>query len=286
MNAVVELHFDRTPRALPYMLRAVRPVRRPHRLQPHIVVRWTGHRPDPARLASFLQLTGLPDGPVLPLLYPHPFGFRRAMVLLTHPAFPVPIWGVLQVRNHLHQHRPIARDARMDFETRVVAGRAVSKGAEFDLRTVVTVDGERAWESLVTFFARGPFGDPAPAPASMAPSADGAVVAEWTLRDAGHWRCGTYTGDYNGIHLWDAYARRLGFPRALYHPPRVLGECLARLPGVRHDGPARLDVWLKGPVPHGAHVTLRAAPPGEPDAFALFVEAGRPCIVGRWRGGD
>lgn len=285
--SAVELSFDRTPRALPYMVRAVRPVRRPRRLQPDIVVRWAGHRPDPARLEAFLRLTGLPDGRALPLLYPHTFGFRLAMVLLTHPSFPVPIWGVLQVRNHLRQHRPIARNARMDFETRVIAGRAVAKGAEFDLRTVVTVGGECAWESIVTFFARGRFGEPTPAPAPMpAPSAAGPVVAEWTLRDADHWRCGTFTGDYNGIHLWDAYARRLGFPRALYHPPRVVGECLARLPGVRHDGPARLDVWLKGPVPHGAHVTLRAAPPADPGAFALFAEQSRPCIVGRWSRGD
>jgi hypothetical protein len=266
------------------MLRAVRPVQRSRELQPRIAARWTGHRADPAQLADFLRITGLPDGPTLPLLYPHTFGFRLAMVVLTHPAMPVPIWRVLQVRNHLAQRHPIPRDARMDFATELTAGRAVAKGAEFDLRTTVEVGGAIAWESMVTFFAAGRFGDPQPAPPpAVPPSAIGPVASEWTLRNADHWRFGRYTGDYNGIHLWDAYARRFGFPRALYHPPRVIGECLARLVDAAANEPQRLDVWLKGPVPHGATVRLCAAPPEDPGAFALFVEQGRPCIVGRWQ---
>ena len=67
------------------------------------------------------------------------------------------------------------------------------------------------------------------------------------MHDAGHWTFGRFTGDYNGIHLWDWYARRFGFRRGLYHPPRVLGECLARLPRLEEqDCPVRLDVWLMG----------------------------------------
>ncbi|MCM2312804.1 MAG: hypothetical protein NDI84_15530 [Steroidobacteraceae bacterium] len=284
MSRSIRMSFDRTPHALPYMIRALRPVRRRRCLQPDIVVRWTGHRADRAQLGAFRQLTGLPDEPMLPMLYPHTVGFRLAMVLLTHPAFPVPIWGVLQVRNHLRQYRPIHEAARMDFETRVVAGRPVAKGAEFDLQTVVDVAGERAWQSLVTFFAHGRFGEPAPVAApAAAPAGRAPVIAEWTMQDAGHWRCGRLTGDYNGIHLWDAYARRFGFARALYHPPRVIGECLARLPDCQHDVPASLDVWLKGPVPHGARVALRAGTPDDPGAFALHVEDARPCILGRWR---
>jgi hypothetical protein len=44
------------------------------------------------------------------------------MTILTHPVFPVPIWGALQFRNHLLQHRWIATGEALDIET-LVAGR-------------------------------------------------------------------------------------------------------------------------------------------------------------------
>jgi hypothetical protein len=174
----------------------------------------------------------------------------------------------------------------MDIETHVLEGRATGKGAEFDLRTTVRVDSAPAWESVVTFFTRGRFGEPGPeSPLARSPTEFGPLVAEWTPRNAGHWNFGDFTGDYNGIHLWDAYAHRLGFPRALFHPPRVLGECLGRLAGPRSRCSAqRLDAWLKGPVPHGAPVRLHAESAADQTTFALYVETERPCVVGRLQG--
>lgn len=283
MSRDAELSYGRRPSSLRYMLRGVTPVRRKLDLNPRIVATWRSHRAEPRDLASFLQITGLPAGPGLPLLYPHVFGFRLAMAVLTHPAFPVPIWGVLQTRNHLVQHRSIPVESAMDIEARVLAGRATASGAEFDLRTTVHVGSTLAWESVVTFFTRGRFGEPAPeTPLTRSPTEFGPDAAEWTPRNAGHWRFAGYTGDYNGIHLWDTYARRLGFPRALFHPPRVLGECLSRLPDEPgHGAPQRLDAWLKGPVLHGRPVRLHATRGTNPTTFALFVEPERPCIVGR-----
>ncbi|MBI2390906.1 MAG: acyl dehydratase [Deltaproteobacteria bacterium] len=285
----IDLRYDATPSALSYMLRGALPVPRRIDLSPPIAARWSGHRPDRQQLGRFLELTGLPAGATLPLLYPHTFGFRLAMAVLTHPAFPVPIWGVLQIRNHLRQHRPIPVDAALDFEARFEGGRALDKGAELDLHTTVHVSGALAWESTVTFLARGRFGAAgAPSPLTRSPSDLGPELARWTMRDEGHLRFGAFTGDYNGIHTWDWYARRFGFRQALYHPPRVLGECLARLPAIDPAAPQRLDAWLKGPVPHGAPVRLHAQPEGDATTFALFADGrgdrgqDRPRVVGRW----
>ncbi|HET7202398.1 MAG TPA: hypothetical protein VFI92_03435, partial [Steroidobacteraceae bacterium] len=113
----------------------------------------------------------------------------------------------------------------------------------------------------------------------------GPEIARWTMADGDHVRFGRFTGDYNGIHMWDGYARRMGFRRALYHPPRVLGQCLAHLPRPRTnsgDGfPLRLDAWLKGPVLHRARVRLHAACTPAASTFALFAEDERPSVVGR-----
>ena len=285
MSRDVLLDFDRRPSALAYMLRAVAPVRRRIDLAPQIAARWRGHVVDRSDLGAFRRITGGPADPAhLPLLYPHTFGFRLPMAILTHPSFPVPIWGVLQTRNHLVQHRSIALDERLDLETRVLHGRAVAKGAEFDLHTTVhAAGGDLVWESLLTFFTRGRFGEPGqPDPAARSPSVAGPVVAEWTMDDAEHVRFGRFTGDYNGIHLSHWYARRFGFPRALYHPPRVLGQCLAHLGEAgRIATPVRLDAWLKGPVPHGAQVRLQAERTDGECSFALFAGEERPAIIGR-----
>jgi acyl dehydratase len=286
MNEAVSLYFDRRPSAIPYMVRGMMPVTRRPDLAPRISAHWRQHRADPDQLAEFNRIAGLPSGAaILPLLYPHTFGFRLAMAILTHPRFPVPIWGVLQTRNHLVQHRPIAVDEALDFDAEVMHGRVVPKGAEFDLRTTVHVAEVLAWESVVTFFARGRFGEPDSAPPlARAPSEVGPLAAEWTMSDADHWKFGGFTGDYNGIHMWDWYARRLGFRRALYHPQRVLGECLARLPypapGLQQDGRLRFDAWLKGPVPHGANVRMHATTTSATSTFALFAGDERPSIVG------
>jgi hypothetical protein len=228
MNAAVSLDFDRRPSAVPYMVRGMLPVNRRPDLAPEIEAHWQGHPVSPAELADFRRITGLETGGAgLPLLYPHTFGFRLAMAILTHPRFPVPIWGVLQTRNHIVQHRLIPAAEPLDVHATVLHGRVVPKGAEF----------------------------------------------------------GRFTGDCNGIHMWDWYARRFGFRRALYHPPRVLGECLARLPRPastdRPEAPLRLDAWLKGAVPHGAKVRLHAAVNGAWSTFALFAADERPSIVAR-----
>jgi len=287
MNESVSLDFDRRPSAVPYMIRGMMPARRRADLAPQMSARWRKHHADRNELETFNRIAGVPPSDAtLPLLYPHTFGFRLAMAILTHPTFPVPIWGVLQTRNHLVQHRSIAVDELLDFETRVVHGRVVPKGAEFDLRTTVHVKGALAWESVVTFFTRGSFGEPGPlSPFARAPEEVGPLAAEWTMDNSGHWTFGRLTGDYNGIHMWDWYARRFGFRRALYHPPRVLGECLARLVGADfahgQAGRLRLDAWLKGPVPHAATVRLHATTAAGTCTFALFSGDARPSIVGR-----
>jgi hypothetical protein len=283
MTPTPTLTYERRPSAVAYMLRGATPAAHRAQSRPLLVVRWRDHRVDPNELAAFLRVTGLPGSSRLPLLYPHVFGFRLSMAVLTHPAFPVPIWGVVQTRNHLLSHRAIDVDEVLDFETRVSERRVLEKGQELDLHTRVRVGSEFAWESLVTFFARGRFGAPTGAsPLAQSPSDFGTPTASWKMSNDAHFQFGHFTGDYNGIHLWDWYARRFGFRGALYHPARVLGQCLARLPTPSGGGPQRLDAWLKGPVLHGAEVGLRHAESGDATTFALFAGAERPSIVGRF----
>ncbi|MCC6216770.1 MAG: acyl dehydratase [Polyangiaceae bacterium] len=276
------LRWTRPPSAAAYMLRAFWPGRRERTLHPRLALAWAGARWSEEDLAAFEALTSLSDTTGLGLLAPHVLGFRLTMALLTRPEMPVPIWGILQTRNHLVELCPVARDAALDLDARVSAGRVVDKGAELDVLTTARVDGAVVWQSLVTFFTRGRWGAAeAPSPLAAPPQVRAEPSATWRLEDAGHALVGRLTGDHNGLHYWDAYARRFGFPRAFYHPPRVLAECLARLPAPPPSGPRRLDVWLRGPVPHGAEVRLGVERAGAGAAFTLHAADARPCLVGR-----
>jgi hypothetical protein len=280
------LEFRRAPSALAFMARAIFTPRRPG-LQaepPALSAAWRGHRVGGAQLDDFLSLTGLAGHPAWPLLYAHAVGFRLQMVVLTDSRFPLPIWNSLQIRNHLVLHRPFDRGATLDFETRVAAQRVVEKGVEINLDSTARAGGELLWESSNTFYYRGRFGAAEEgAPFAAPPLVESADAVRWTMPVGGGIRCARLTGDYNGIHLSDWYARRFGFRGAFQHPQRVIGECLARLPQRTSAMPLRLEVWLKGPAYYGSVAALRFIDTREAVNFALHVDDDeRPAIVGRY----
>jgi hypothetical protein len=275
--------YARAPATTAFMARAILSPRRPGLRGglPALAATWRGHRVQGAPLRDFLALAGLEGHALWPLLYPQAAGFRLLMSLVTDYAYPFPIFGALQVRNRLLLHQPFARDDALDLEARVAQARALQKGTEIDVACAARRRGALVWESVTTFYYRGRHGAPQPtSPLAAAPSVDGAEAAQWVPESGSRLRFARLTGDYNGIHLSDWYARRFGFRAAFHHPQRMLGQCLARLP--RREGalPQRLDAWLKGPVYYGVRVALRAA--GGGSAFALFVEGDtRPAILGR-----
>jgi hypothetical protein len=285
---VQPIEFRRRPSTAAFMLRAFYPGRlRRAGSFPPLQATWTGHRAGGRALAELRRSTAAGTATAsssLPLLYPHVVGFPLQMVLLTHPSFPVSIWRVLQVRNHLLQRRPIGVDAVLDFSTRVSDQRTLEKGVEVDLSTTVHEGPELVWESRNTFFYRGRFGPAGPAsPLAPAPDAGSEIVARWRTPAGGGLRFGRLSGDLNGIHWWNAYARILGFRRAFHHPQIVLGQCLAELSAGEPGGARRLDAWLKGPVYVGSEVSLAAREEPGGKTFALFADEKRPAIVGRWR---
>jgi len=289
MSSAINLHFAHRPSALAYMASALlpRPGLGPGRRVPALRARWTGHQAQAGEVTELLRLTGLPATDHLPPLAFHVFTFPLQMALLTHRAFPLSMWSVLQVRNRLLQHRAVPVEAVCDFETRVAGQRVLLKGAEVDLHTAVHWQGNLMWEGLTSFYWRGRFGAPEPAPSlARAPQPGREEVARWRGLERGSWAFGRFSGDFNGIHFWSAYARLFGFRGAFHHPQVMLGQALAHLPPnvcLPRGGASRLDAWLKGPLYYGTEVSLRATPDANGIVFALFGEGEeRPAILGRW----
>lgn len=288
MSQSLQTTFLNRPSTIVYMARALVPSPGLGRTRgfPRIRLVWKNARVAPQALSAYIRLTGLRHGRDLPLLFPHVFGFRLQMALLTQRAFPLPIWNALQIRNHLLQHRPLRADESLELETRVAGHRILEKGAEVDLYSTVRCADQLAWESLNTFYYRGRFGEPCTASAlARAPDINAEEVARWRATGGSGWRFGGLTGDFNGIHWSDLYARTFGFRRAFHHPQRVLGQCLAHLPATASaaESSQRLDAWLRGPVYYDSEVALRTA--GSPNGidFALYPETEeRPAIIARW----
>lgn len=281
------------PSALLYMLKAFLPSSgwNPDHGFPDLNLIWRGYRIEPEAMRFLQRISGAQDGrsnELLFLLVPHVTGFRLLMAVLTHPLWPLPIWHALQVRNRLSLHRHIEAGDTADLIARVTAWRVLEKGIEVDLQTRLQQGNDCAWESIVTFYYRGRFGSPiewgaALGAAPMSPVLDkSSTTAEhWRIDDSGRWHFGTLTGDYNGIHQWDGYARRFGFRAAFPHPQRVVAQCLGHL---RSSGsvPQQLDLWIKGPVYFGSEVVLRQSlPETDGQTFALWIAGDeRPALVG------
>lgn len=283
MRAPIRLDYRSKPTLLGFMAQMWRPSPGfgAEPALPEIEARWRGQRGSPRELADYRALSGLPADSELSVLYPHTVSFPLLMAVLSHPAFPLPIWRVLQVRNRLHLHEAIAPDAVLDFTVRGGACRVLEKGIEMDLSVTAERGGRTVFEGLNTFYSRGRFGaaaSAAPASPEVAPE----TTAEWRMPGAGAWRYGRLSGDFNPLHMHDGYARRFGYPRAFAHPQRVIGQCLGHLDAASH-APMRLDTWIKGPVLYGAALGLRAESRPEGGAFALHVDGDpRPAIVGRF----
>jgi hypothetical protein len=253
---------------------------------PRITQRWAGLRIEPAHVAAFRAATGERDDAAISVLYPHVLGFRLQMALLTHPAFPLPIWRALQIRNRLVRQREIRCGEALDLQTQIGAHRVMVKGVEIDLHSRLSRGTDCVWHSEVTYFYRGRFGAAADEVSPPAPELPGApVIARWQMPAGGGWRFGALTGDYNGIHWWSWYARRFGFAAAFLHPQRAAGLCLARLP--RKDSVAQtLELWVKGPVFYGAPVALRAEQRGDAQRFGLSIDGDpRMALLGCWHEG-
>ena len=285
------------PPALHYMLQAFRPSSgwSSDRGFPDLNITWHGYPIEPEAV-QFLQLVSGMQDPhsqeLLSLLFPHVTGFRLLMTMLTHRLWPLPIWGALQVRNRLSLYRSLRAGDTGDLIARVAGWRVLEKGIEVDLHTRLQQDDDCAWESVVTFYYRGRFSPPTQhgtaagaAPISPVLGDQSAKAARWRIDDSRRWHFGTLTGDYNGIHQWDWYARRFGFAAAFAHPQRIVAQCLGHLDS-RGCTPRQLDLWIKGPVYFGHEVIQRQSPPAEEGQnFALSIAGDeRPALVGSLRG--
>ena len=240
---------------------------------------WRGARPGGLLPAG----AALPGNRIHPV-HLHASGMRLMMAILTHPRFPVPIWKVLQVRNHIRQIRAVDCAASLHLSARVEAFRRLPKGMEADLELTVRDDRGEVLRSRSTFYTRGTFAGAPETASPTPPEQPTEPAASWRIDRAGVGPFARLTGDYNGIHWCRPYARALGFRSPFAHPHRALAEVVDHLPGVDPAQPLEIDAWYRGPVYYGLRLSLLTADRRATRVFALLVEGDdRPALLGEVR---
>jgi hypothetical protein len=211
--------------------------------------------PDTDHLAEFVRVCGGSLRDRLPATYPHLLAFPLQVRLMAERTFPLPLPGLVHLRNTVTQHRPI--DTGEALTIRVHAEKLVAhpKGAQVDLVAGAEVAGEQVWSSRSTYLARGARAPEGDAPPELDVDLPEAPSSIWRVpADIGR-RYGAVSGDVNPIHLNGLAAKAFGFPRAIAHgmwcKARALAAVEARLPeSFTVDVAFRRPVLLPSTVHH------------------------------------
>jgi acyl dehydratase len=240
---------------------------------------------DPAHLAAYTRVCGLPLNDVLPATYPHLLTFPLQMALMSDRSFPLALPGLVHVRNRIGVQRPIGSDALLDMEVWAENFARHRSGAAVDLCAMVSAGGQEVWRSRSTYLARGakaPDGAPE-AGIEVAVGDLERIAATWRIPDDAGRRYAKVSGDVNPIHLSGLTAKAFGFKRAIAHgmwvKARVLGALAGRLPDA-----IDVDVSFRKPLFLPSTVTLSTAQAGGGWDFAVRSAAtGTEHVVGTIR---
>jgi len=259
VRAAVRLTFARPPSVLRFYPSAVFARRVPQVPEGQTVPRLEGVIESVVvsrrHLDRYREICGFARDDTLPIAYPHVLAMPLHLGLMTHPAFPVRLMGLVHVANEIEWRRPLSPGAVYGIACWVEGHRDTDRGQEFDLFTELRDSDEAVWSERCTLLARRPRGAAGAARAARAslrvPRApDGAEISEERFeapRSIGR-RYGMVSGDLNPIHGSDFSARRFGFERAVAHGMWSMARSLACLgPGLTRE-PCRVEVEFKLPL--------------------------------------
>ncbi|HEX4895863.1 MAG TPA: MaoC/PaaZ C-terminal domain-containing protein [Solimonas sp.] len=213
---------------------------------------------DPEHLAEYRSVCGFAEGEFLPISFPHVVAGALHLQLMTSPEFPLPLLGLVHIRNRCTQTRGLKADERFDVLVRLGDAREVRQGLEFDFLTEFSSQGSPVWSETSTILYRMP-GPKGPAARPAAPLAQLADYQTFEVPgDIGR-RYAKVGRDYNPIHLAPWTAKLFGFPRHIAHGMWSVARCAATLEAqLGGRVPAELDVQFKQPLLLPARVTLKS----------------------------
>ncbi|MGC8121025.1 MaoC family dehydratase [Marinobacter sp. VGCF2001] len=238
------------------------------------------HTPE---LTDYRTVCDFPQGSRLPITWPHILAFPLHLKLLTETAFPLPLLGLVHLRNSITQHRPLACGENLDLRVIIDHSRHTDRGLEFDLITEARAAGRLVWEETSTNLFRE--AAPGKSGAKPRPAIETLPFSEEipAPENLGR-RYAKVSGDRNPIHLHALSARAFGFPRAIAHGMWSKARSLATLEKQADwkDGPVRASCQFKKPLLLPGSALLNWRTGGESWDYQLLNTKGNaPYLTGR-----
>jgi hypothetical protein len=214
-----------------------------------------GVRIDRERLAAYDRVCGFRVSDLLPATFPHILSFPLQAKLMTDPAFPFPMIGLVHVANRITQTRPLRAEETLVLRVHAEGLRPHERGTQFDMVSEALADGEVVWTDVSTYLRRGGSAGPSERGSSGTEPLGGEPAARWRLGGDTGRRYAEVSGDHNPIHLYPLTARLFGFNRAIAHGMWSKARCLAFFEGRLPDA-YTVEVRFKRPILLPAKVAL------------------------------
>lgn len=183
------------------------------------------------RLSQYQHLLHETARDVMPSGFIHAMAFPVAMSAMTDEDFPLPLLGMIHLRNHVEHLRAVEYIEPLDVAAWAENLSGHRAGTTTDMVVEVSSSGEPVWRGVSTYLAKGVY---LPGVDSGRGAEDSrphftppAPTAQWRLgMDTGR----TYaavSGDFNPIHLSGVTAKALGMRRSIAHGMYLASRVLA-----------------------------------------------------------
>lgn len=183
----------------------------------------------PTGAAAYARVCGFPVADPLPLTWPGVATVGLQLAVMTAPAFPLRVTGIVHTRQQITRRRHVRAGEALSARCVVDGHRVVRAGGEFDLVVTVSSGDEFVWEGITTILTRGIRGHGGEREANVVGGMRVTRSTRWRLpADQGR-RYAAVSGDYNPIHLSPWTSRPFGFPRPIAHGWWTLARALAEL---------------------------------------------------------
>ncbi|MEA5454417.1 MaoC/PaaZ C-terminal domain-containing protein [Sinomonas sp. JGH33] len=223
----------------------------------------TGVRPDLAKMTEYQALLGETKLDVAPAGYLHALAFPAAMSVMARDDFPLPLLGMIHVRNRVEYRAPVLYRDLLEVTAWAEGLAGHRAGTQVGLVVEVRHAGndDVAWRGVSTYLAKGVFLPGLDKPGAAGPREEFRAPLPTAL-----WRLGSETGreyaavsgDFNPIHLSSISARALGMRRSIAHGMYTASRALAEVGPQKGDAFA-WEVTFEAPVFLPARVCLNIA---------------------------
>lgn len=284
----MNLVLDRMPDQASLSLKALGSLRRKPKAEvelPRLSVSLEKVQFDAGKLKAYREICGFPEGGAVPITYPQVYAIGLQMHLLTQPQFPLPLVGLVHLKNRIVQERELAPDETLGMTVAVVGDKTTERGLEFELQTTATDASDRTvWTAVATVLHRGKAsGKKKPGPAREEESKLAEYQAIEAPADIGR-RYGRISGDMNPIHLYPLTAKLLGFDRHIAHGMWTLARSCALVQPQLGRAPRELEVQFRQPLFLPGRAALRYGAEGDGYAFTLIGrDSGKTHLNGKVR---